>query len=330
MHYVKYFFKFLLLFMFNLLLFTILYIASQNSLIFFLRGTSNSVIAYKLFLYYFIYYHPYFIIFSGGVTIIIYFILIDLKEFKSKVYLLRFILPPLILFGCIYYYENFLFKSLDYKIKIDNLKEKIVDDIDYRKIFKKGYNSFLYLNNKTYFYITKLNRKNSSGFYFYKGDFYFLKNFKLRYKSKKDLISITTPFIKNYTTFNKKDFEVKLNVDTLFLKVIFPFDDFSYYFLLIFILIPFVSFFNSSKWKLEGIILLTIFLPFFIIIIHYYDYLARFLLIKVKFLDRFPYKYSIALSITYIVSGFFLYKIIAKKHDLIPRLEIEKIKRISH
>ncbi len=278
-----------------------------------------------LFLYKIIHLHSDFVIFSLGLSFILFYGFSPISLFKAAHYKIFILTAPLILAISVFYFENFWFQRYKniYVQKEKKIKNKIFNNsIDYTKFFNNKIEKYRFDNEEILFFIKNKNKNYAEGFVIYNGKFLNIGKFQCNIKNNNFQIK----------SFSGKVINISLskNENPLWTRLKQKYDKIYPYAFLLFILIPLSLLFNNSGWHLRTIIFLIISVPLYIYAFNYYNKL----ILSIKINLKFPFKLleinDILLSISYIVIGNFLFKIANSVRKIKTRIDIAKIKRINH
>ncbi len=335
MRYLNIFFNVLILFLLLLFVFSLSSILLKSENLFFLRSLTSPNYILRFLWLNLILEHINFIITSFALAVISYFLFFNLSLFKSKTFFFTFLIPTLTIAVSVFCFEFFIFSSLKKNItsNLDNMKKDIVENINYEIFFKSNSASLNYFNTKFYMYIKSRNRHSASGYYADAKNLVFFKNFKFYLKD--DKIVLQPQFIKHISSSQIiSSIKLSFKDENRMKNLIFSPIGFSKYFFILFLILPVAVLFNNKNWVLKAIIFFSITLPVLLLLVAYYDKLcinvcSNFNIKLIKGMSSELFKNEFLLSMSYIVLGIFLFGFIGKIKDLIPRIEVEKIKRIS-
>lgn len=324
MRQINIFINIVLLFFVILFIITFIYITTNDNLLYLIIKSHIIKSLLLLILYKIIYFHSEFVISAFAISLLLFYGFSPTGIFKSKHYKIFIIFAPLIIAGAIFYFENFYFINYrDYYTKMIVRQEKnIFRNIDYTKFFNTRIEKFGEGDNQAILLISKKNRRYVEGFIIHNNNL--IKAKKLTFNLKKSKLIMDS--------LNKKIVEIDYSTqeNLLWQKLKYRYDRIFPFVFLIFIFIPLALLFNNRNWYLRTIIFLIIAVPLYLYAFTYFNKLIFSIKLNIKLPVKWLDINDIILSISYIIIGNILFKIADSVRNIKTRIELEKVKRISH
>jgi hypothetical protein len=152
--------------------------------------------------------------------------------------------------------------------KLNRLKKNIITSLNYSSFFKSENTTLTYFTDKFHLHITDKNKRYASGYIANTDYILFLKGFKFKIDSNK--LIIRPRFINNISNIkNIKEIVFYFKNENFIKKAALSPINFSYYFFIMFVLIPFAVLFNNKNWFLKTVVFFSMTFPLFLLLISY-------------------------------------------------------------